>query len=111
MFALLEATLCGLAEQDRFLIRELFWNGRSEDDVARMHVGDRASVTVEPFPDRRFTAHVASIDPIPTVVSNVVTYEVTLVLEGDTYRVKPGMSVPPTTLRLARARRGGRRRF
>ena len=64
----------------------------SEDDVARMHVGDRARVTVEPFPDRRFTAHVASIDPIPTVVSNVVTYEVTLVLEGDTYRVKPGMS-------------------
>jgi multidrug efflux pump subunit AcrA (membrane-fusion protein) len=64
----------------------------SEIDVARMHVGDRASVTVEPFPNRRFAARVAQIDPIPTVAANVVSYEVTLVLEGDTYRVKPGMS-------------------
>lgn len=64
----------------------------SESDVARMQVGDRAAVTVEPFPDRRFAAHVAAIDPIPTVASNVVTYEATLVLDGDTYRVKPGMS-------------------
>ena len=80
--------LITLAETEGLQVKADF----SEDDVARMHVGDRARVTVEPFPDRRFTAHVASIDPIPTVVSNVVTYEVTLVLEGDTYRVKPGMS-------------------
>jgi multidrug efflux pump subunit AcrA (membrane-fusion protein) len=64
----------------------------SETDVARMSVGDHASVTVEPFPNRRFSSHVAQIDPIPTVAANVVTYEVTLVLDGDTYRVKPGMS-------------------
>lgn len=64
----------------------------NETDAARVHTGDRAAITVDAFPDRRFVAHVASIDPIDTLVNNVVTYEVTLVLDGDTAGLKPGMT-------------------
>lgn len=64
----------------------------SEIDAANLHTGDPARVTVDAFPGRRFAARVASIDPIATVQGNVVTYEVTLVLDDTRAEVRPGMS-------------------
>jgi multidrug resistance efflux pump len=66
--------------------------GFDESDAAHLHTGDRATVTVDALPDRRFGATVASIDPIERVQSSVVTYEVTLVLDGDPRELRPGMS-------------------
>ncbi len=64
----------------------------NETDAASLHRGDAASITVDALPDKRFGAHVASIDPIARIVNNVVTYEVTLVLDEDQGQLKPGMT-------------------
>jgi multidrug efflux pump subunit AcrA (membrane-fusion protein) len=65
----------------------------NETDAASIHTGDSATVTVDAFPDKPLRARVAAIDPVQTVQGNVVTYEVTLVLEGAfPGGLRPGMS-------------------
>lgn len=75
----------------------------AETDAAALHTGDAASVTVDALPKRRFAARVASIDPIETVRSGVVSYEVTLVLERSARELRPGMSAT-ATVRVAEER-------
>ena len=64
----------------------------SETDAATLHTGDVATVTVDAFPGRTFAARVASIDPVETLHSGVVTYEVTLVLDEQLGELRPGMN-------------------
>ena len=66
--------------------------GFSETDAAKVHVGQPATVCLDALPAARLAAHVIGIDTLSTVVSNVVTYNVTFALDRSTAGVKPGMS-------------------
>lgn len=64
----------------------------NETDAARLSPGDIARVSVDALPERELRARVVTIDPVDTVIDEVVTYEVTLVLQGAVTGLRPGMS-------------------
>ena len=66
--------------------------GFDETDAARIRPGYTATISVDALPGRKFAATVAEIDPIETLVNNVVTYEVTLLLDSPRADLKPGMT-------------------
>ena len=77
-----------------------------EDRYGRISVGDKATLQVDAFPDRSFTAEVTQIaDRAEFTPRNVQTasgrkatvYGVTLAVEGKSGRLKPGM---PADLRF-----------
>jgi len=63
----------------------------SEADTAKIHAGQAAKVEFESL-GQQLTARVIRIDPIETVVANVVTYTVTLLLDKKLEEIKPGMT-------------------
>jgi len=65
----------------------------SETDAAKVRVGQPATIVVDALPEQELAAHVVSIDTTQTVVSNVVTYGVTMQLDRTTPGLKPGMTV------------------
>jgi RND family efflux transporter MFP subunit len=65
----------------------------SETDAAKIKPGQAATVTVDALPNKQLAAHVVSVDTTETVVSNVVTYGVTLLLDRSVAALKPGMTV------------------
>ncbi len=66
--------------------------GYAEADIAKMAVGDTATATLPAIPASEVTGTVSAIAPTSTVVSNVVTYDVTIALEGPPSTVKVGMT-------------------
>ena len=64
----------------------------NETDAARLRAGDPATISVDAVPDRKLAARVASIEPVETVINNVVTYEATLVLDTAQTGLRPGMT-------------------
>jgi RND family efflux transporter MFP subunit len=68
-------------------------SGFSESDAAKIHPGQPATITVDALPNMQLAAHVVSIDTTQTVVSNVVTYGVTFLLDRTAPNIKPGMTV------------------
>lgn len=78
--------------------------GFGESDAAKVEIGQPATLTVSALPNVTLAAHVIQIDTVSTVVSNVVTYFVTLQLERVTPELKPGMTV--TTQVIADKRDG-----
>ena len=63
----------------------------SEADTAKIKPGQAAKVEFESL-GQQLTARVIRIDPIETVVANVVTYTVTLLLDKKLEEIKPGMT-------------------
>jgi macrolide-specific efflux system membrane fusion protein len=63
----------------------------SEADTAKIRAGQPAKVEFESLGEQ-LTARVVRIDPIETVVANVVTYTVTLLLDKKLEEIKPGMT-------------------
>jgi multidrug efflux pump subunit AcrA (membrane-fusion protein) len=63
----------------------------SEADTAKIKPGQAAKVEFESLGEQ-LTARVIRIDPIETVVANVVTYTVTLLLDKKLEEIKPGMT-------------------
>jgi HlyD family secretion protein len=63
-----------------------------ESDIAKVEVGQRADVTVDAFPGRRFAGTVAQVRLQPTVVSNVTTYATIVDVGNDRMELKPGMT-------------------
>jgi multidrug efflux pump subunit AcrA (membrane-fusion protein) len=66
--------------------------GFSETDAAKIKIGQPATVTFDALPSVNVNAHVTHIDTNQTLVSNVVTYYVILVLDNTAAGVKPGMT-------------------
>ncbi|MCU1372865.1 MAG: efflux transporter, family, subunit [Actinomycetia bacterium] len=66
--------------------------GFSEADAAKVKVGQSAIVTFDALPDQRSSGQIVSVDTTSTVVSNVVTYYVTVLLTQAVDKVKPGMT-------------------
>jgi HlyD family secretion protein len=63
-----------------------------EADVGRVQVGQRATFTVDAYPQRRFEARVTSVRFAPKTVEGVVTYEAVLDFDNTALLLRPGMT-------------------
>lgn len=66
--------------------------GFAEADIAKMAPGETATATLPALPDTDVTGTVTAVSPTSTVVSNVVTYDVTIALQNPPSSVKVGMT-------------------
>lgn len=74
----------------------------SESDVGGLAVGDKASFTVEAYPDRVFEGLIVQVRQSPQSVQNVVTYDVVIGVTNQQHLLMPGMTA---TCRIIVARR------
>ena len=65
----------------------------NEVDVAKIRIGQKATLTFDAVPDLSITGEVTEIDIIGTVTQGVVSYNVKIGFDTQDERVKPGMSV------------------
>jgi HlyD family secretion protein len=65
----------------------------NEVDVAKIALGDKATLTFDAIPDLTLTGKVIQVDSIGTVSQGVVSYTVKIGLDSQDARVKPGMTV------------------
>ncbi len=71
----------------------------NEADIGKVKIGDPVTFTVSAFPDKRFTGKVLSIQPIGTVVQNVVNYNVTCSIQSQNdATLYPGMTAAATII-------------
>jgi multidrug efflux pump subunit AcrA (membrane-fusion protein) len=64
----------------------------SETDAGALRTGDRARITIDALPDDVVHGSIVSIDPIEDSSNGVVTYTVTLVLDGRPNGLRSGMN-------------------
>ena len=68
-------------------------NGKvSEDAVGEIKLGDKASFTVNSFPDRSFSGEVTHIGPSPQTIQNAATYDVVITASNPELLLKPDMT-------------------
>ena len=65
----------------------------SEIDVTHLKVGQRATLTLDAFPNKTFTGQVSAIDTTGVVSSGVTSYPVTITLDSTQNNIYPNMSV------------------
>lgn len=65
----------------------------NEVDVAKIQLGQKATITFDAIPDLSITGKVTQIDTVGTVTSGVVNYTVKISFDTQDDRIKPGMSV------------------
>ena len=70
----------------------------NEVDIAKIKLGQKATLSFDAIDGLAITGSVDGIDSVGTVSSGVVTYNVTISLDVDDVRVKPGMSVSATII-------------
>lgn len=63
-----------------------------ETEAAKLVVDDEAIVELDSFRDEEFNARIIKIDSIETIIDNVTTYEMTLVLADQDERFRSGMT-------------------
>jgi len=64
----------------------------SESDVGGVKVGQKASFTVEAYPDKTFHGQVTQLRQAPITVQNVVTYNVVVSVDNPELELLPGMT-------------------
>jgi HlyD family secretion protein len=64
----------------------------SESDIGAIKPRDKASFTVESFPNRVFNAEVTQVRQSPQTIQNVVTYDVVVAAPNQDLSLKPGMT-------------------
>lgn len=64
----------------------------SETDIGAARLGQRATFSVEAYPDRVFEGRVGQIRQAPITVQNVVTYNVVINVDNPELRLLPGMT-------------------
>lgn len=65
----------------------------SEIDVTSVEVGQKATLTLDAFPDKTFAGKVVAIDTNGSVSSGVTTYPVTIVFDSAAGHIYPNMAV------------------
>lgn len=70
----------------------------NEVDVTKIHVGDKATLLMDAFPNQTFTGKVVSIDTTGTVSSGVTTYSAYIVYDAAPDGVYPNMAVDATII-------------
>jgi RND family efflux transporter MFP subunit len=63
-----------------------------ENDIAAVQAKSPVTFTVDALPAREFAGAVESVAPKATIVSGVVNYEVTIVIQDDARLLKPDMT-------------------
>jgi HlyD family secretion protein len=63
-----------------------------EADIGKVKVGQEVSFNVDAYPDTIFTGKVAVVRNAPITVSNVVTYDVVILVNNTQLKLKPGMT-------------------
>ncbi|GAB6068348.1 efflux RND transporter periplasmic adaptor subunit [Methylothermus subterraneus] len=63
-----------------------------EADVGQVREGQRASFTVDAYPERRFEAVITQVRYAPQIVDGVVTYETVLAVDNSDLALRPGMT-------------------
>ena len=81
-------TIVKMADLGVVRIRALF----NEADIGNVHPGEAANVTVDAFPDRRFSGVVEKIEPQAVVQQNVTMFPVLVNLQNAENLLKPGMN-------------------
>jgi multidrug efflux pump subunit AcrA (membrane-fusion protein) len=64
-----------------------------EVDAAKIKLGQKATLTFDAVDGLTLTGTVTGVDTLGTVTQGVVTYDVTISLDSQDARVKPGMTV------------------
>ena len=65
----------------------------TEIDVPKITIGDKATITLDAYPDKTFTGKVVSIDTVGSITSGVSTYPTVIKLDTDTTTILPNMAV------------------
>ena len=81
-------TLLKMADLSKVRVRALF----NETDIGQVRPGQTATVTVDAYPDRRFTGLVEKIEPQAVIQQNVTMFPVLVTLENGEGLLKPGMN-------------------
>ncbi|MBT0665387.1 efflux RND transporter periplasmic adaptor subunit [Geobacter pelophilus] len=63
-----------------------------EADISRVLVGQKASFTVDAYPEQTFGGKVVQVRSAPVVTQNVVTYIVVVNVDNKDLKLKPGMT-------------------
>ena len=64
----------------------------SEADIGKIEKGQNALFRVDAFPEKNFSAKVEQVSNSPNVKNDVVTYDVTCLVENPSLELKPGMT-------------------
>lgn len=65
----------------------------AEVDINKLKVGDKASITLDAVGDSTiFEGTITKIDPVETVVQDVVFYKAEVIVESEDSRIRPGMT-------------------
>jgi HlyD family secretion protein len=64
----------------------------SESDIGGIKVGNKATFTVDAFPNHVFEGDVTQVRQAPQTVQNVVTYDVVIAVSNKDLLLKPGMT-------------------
>lgn len=81
-------TLLKMADLNRVRIRALF----NETDIGSVRPGQRSTVTVDAYPDRRFQGTVEKIEPQAVIEQNVTMFPVLVTLDNRENLLRPGMN-------------------
>lgn len=63
-----------------------------ETDIGKVSIGQKASFSVDAYPDNKFSGSVSQIRLSPTTISNVVNYIVIIDVNNDDLKLMPGMT-------------------
>ncbi len=64
----------------------------SESDIGQVKKGDKATFTVDAYPQRVFRGSVTQVRQSPQMVQNVVTYDAVVGVDNDDLALMPGMT-------------------
>ncbi|HET6385957.1 MAG TPA: efflux RND transporter periplasmic adaptor subunit, partial [Armatimonadota bacterium] len=67
-----------------------------ETDIGKVKLGQSASVTVDAFPNQKFSGRVTKIASGSTLQQNVVTYDTTIAIKDPKHQLKPDMTTSVT---------------
>ena len=81
-------TLLKMADLSQVRVRALF----NETDIGQVRPGQTATVTVDAYPERRFTGVVEKIEPSAVIQQNVTMFPVLVTLQNNEGLLKPGMN-------------------
>ncbi len=81
-------TIVQMADLSVVRIRAFF----NESDIGNVHPGEPANVTVDAYPDRRFSGVVQKIEPQAVVQQNVTMFPVLVNLDNKDHLLSPGMN-------------------
>ncbi len=63
-----------------------------EADISRIMMGQKATFTVDSYPEQTFRGNVVQIRSAPVITQNVVTYVVVVNVDNSELKLKPGMT-------------------